>query len=266
MIFISSIHLNWDHYDPKLPPFHFLDSVSLYSLHFKKKKKILSLSICTHSRVQFPLHWLAYLYSTLQFLLQSDTYIQKQSPLQNWGTCISLQFLLRSSITCILASSFIITHIHFLLQGEQYLLNKKRLQDSSSDRVCNQRKVIIFFFHILHFVVLQFFPPLLLRLFSPPFVFLFLYSPVPLSILPWTLATKFVPRRSLRPPCQQVSLMPLQFSRCPFSCRSTHSGRLTFSKSLPSTLHLSVVSLFSHFVRGHPRERPRLQVSSYLKS
>ena len=40
MIFISSICLNQDYYDPELPPFHFLDSVSPHSLHFKKKKKI----------------------------------------------------------------------------------------------------------------------------------------------------------------------------------------------------------------------------------
>ena len=39
---------------------------------------------------------------------------QKQSLLQNLHTCIPLQFLLWSSNTCILASSFIITHIHVL--------------------------------------------------------------------------------------------------------------------------------------------------------
>ena len=127
MIFISSIRLNRDHYDPKLPPFHFLDSVSLYSLHFKKKKKNLSLSICTYSRVQFPLHWLAYLYSAPQFLLQSNTCIQKQSPLQSLSTCSSLQFPLRLSSTCILVSSFIVAHIHFLLQGEQHLSNKEKI-------------------------------------------------------------------------------------------------------------------------------------------
>ena len=41
MIFISSICLNRDHYDPKLPPFHFLDSISPHSLHFKKKIKFI---------------------------------------------------------------------------------------------------------------------------------------------------------------------------------------------------------------------------------
>ena len=39
MIFISSIHLNQDHYNPELPLSHFLDSVSLHSLCFKKKEK-----------------------------------------------------------------------------------------------------------------------------------------------------------------------------------------------------------------------------------
>ena len=38
MIFISSICLNWDHYDPELSPSHFLNSVFLHLLHFKKKK------------------------------------------------------------------------------------------------------------------------------------------------------------------------------------------------------------------------------------
>ena len=37
MIFISSICLNWDHYDPELPLFHFLDFIPLHSFHFKKK-------------------------------------------------------------------------------------------------------------------------------------------------------------------------------------------------------------------------------------
>ena len=95
--------------------------------------------------------------------------------------------------------------------------------------------------------VLQFLPPLLLCLFSPPSVFLCLYSPVPPSTLSQTPAMKFVPHQSLCPLCQQVSLMPLQSSRCPSSGRSTHSGHLTSLKSPPSTPHLSVVSLSSHW-------------------
>ena len=39
MIFISSICLNWDHYNPEIPSIHFLDSIFPYSLCFKKKKK-----------------------------------------------------------------------------------------------------------------------------------------------------------------------------------------------------------------------------------
>ena len=89
--------------------------------------------------------------------------------------------------------------------------------------------------------------PLLLRLFSSPSVFLFLYSPVPPSTLPRTPATKFIPYWSLRPPCQQVSLTPLQFSGCPSSGCSTHSGRLISLRSLPSTLCPSVVLLSSHW-------------------
>ena len=89
--------------------------------------------------------------------------------------------------------------------------------------------------------VLQLLSLLLLHLFSPPSVFLCLYSPVPASTLPQTLATKFVPRRSLCPPCQQVSLMPLQSSRC------SSSGRLIFLKSLPSTSCLSIVLLSLHW-------------------
>ena len=93
IIFILSIHLNWDHYNPKLPPFHFLDSVSPHSLCFKKKK-ILSLSICTHSRVQFHLHWLTYLYSAPQFPLQSDTCIPLHSSRCN------LILVFKSSLHC----------------------------------------------------------------------------------------------------------------------------------------------------------------------
>ena len=79
---------------------HSISSIPFSTFTLLQKKK--SLSICTHSRVQFPLHWLAYLYSTPQFPLQSDTCIQKQSPLQSLGTCIAPQFPLWSLITCIL--------------------------------------------------------------------------------------------------------------------------------------------------------------------
>ena len=68
-----------------------------------------------------------------------------------------------------------------------------------------------------------------------------------MSIFPRTLATKFVPCRSLCPLCQQVSLKPPQSSRCPFSCHSTHSGCLTFSKSPPFTLRPSIILLSSHW-------------------
>jgi len=46
MIFTSSIHLNQDHYDPKLPPF--ISSTPLFTfttLQKKKKKKKISLII-----------------------------------------------------------------------------------------------------------------------------------------------------------------------------------------------------------------------------
>ena len=89
--------------------------------------------------------------------------------------------------------------------------------------------------------VLQLLPPLLLCLIFPPSVFLSLCSLIPPSILPWTPAMKFVPCRSLHPPCQQASLTPLRSSRCP------SSGRLVFLESPPSTWCPSVVSLSSHW-------------------
>ena len=95
--------------------------------------------------------------------------------------------------------------------------------------------------------VLQFLPPLLLHLFSSPSVFLYLDSLVPPSTLPQTPAMKFIPCRSLRSPCQQVSLTPLQSSGCPSSGCSTHSGHLISLKSPPSTLCPSVVSLSLHW-------------------
>ena len=99
---------------------------------FQKKK----MSTCTHFRVQFPLHWLAYLYSTLQFPLQSDTCIQKQFLLQNLCTCIPLH----SSLTVIqyLYSCFIIYHYsHSLSTCRKKIQNsKKTLQNSSANRVC----------------------------------------------------------------------------------------------------------------------------------
>ena len=155
MIFISSIHLNQNHYDPELPSFHFLDSVSPHSLCFKKKK--LSLSTCTHSGVQFPLCWLAYLYSAPQFLFQSSTCIQKQSPLQNLDTCISLQFPLWSLIILVFLlhhlSSLTSTSIH---RSKENAIQKSKetLSNSSSDRVCDQRKVTASFFHTFHFIIL----------------------------------------------------------------------------------------------------------------
>ena len=54
---------------------------------------------------------------------------------------------------------------------------------------------------------------------------------------------KFVPYQSLCPPCQRVSLTPLQSSGCLFLICSTYSDPPTSLKSLPSTPHLSVASL-----------------------
>jgi len=101
---VNNFHLKYPTKPGPLQPWyhHFTSSTPFPSKLLQFKKKNLSLSTCIHSRVQFPLRWIAYLYSTPQFLLPSGTCIQKQSPLQNLGTCISLQFPLRSSITCIL--------------------------------------------------------------------------------------------------------------------------------------------------------------------
>jgi len=70
MIFISSIHLNQDHYDPGLPPFHFLDSVSPHSLHFKKKKIILEYLYTFQSAVFFALTRLLVFHSAVSIAIQ----------------------------------------------------------------------------------------------------------------------------------------------------------------------------------------------------
>ena len=73
---------------------------SAFTLLQKKKKKILEYLYTFQSAVSFALTCLLvfhstvsvaiwYLYFALQFPLQSDTCIQKQSPLQNLSTCIS---------------------------------------------------------------------------------------------------------------------------------------------------------------------------------
>ena len=92
---VDNFHLK---YSSKLGPLRLWNTSILFlrlrffhSLCFKKKKNLMMISFYIQFGVQFPLHWFTYLYSALQFLLQSDTCIQKQSPLQNLHTYISPQ-------------------------------------------------------------------------------------------------------------------------------------------------------------------------------
>ena len=170
--------------------------------------------------------------------------------MQSLSTCTSPQFLLRSSSTCILASSIIVAHTHCLPQEKQQLSKRKKITKFQSRQSMRPEKK----YHFLPYPpfyfplpVLQRLSPLLLRLIYPPSVFLSLRSPIPPLILSLTPATKFIPHWNLPPPCQQASLTPLQSSGRPSSGRSTHSGHLVSLESSPSTPCPSVVSLSSHW-------------------
>jgi len=125
MIFISSIPLNWDHYDPDIPSFQFLDSVSPKSLQFKKinnnnnnnnnnKIKILEYLYTFRSAVSFALTCLLVFRSAVSvaiwYLYSKAVFVAK------------LGYLYFSTVSLVVvdylyfASSFVITHIHFYPQ------------------------------------------------------------------------------------------------------------------------------------------------------
>ena len=129
----------------------------------------------THFGVQFPLHWFAYLYSTPQSIAIWYLYSEAVSIVK----LVYLYFStvsLWSSNTCILASSFVITHIHFYPQIKRQIIfkqkRKKTLKSFGTDRICNQREATTSFLHTLH--------PIILFL---PFNFFFLPSVYPLLLL-----------------------------------------------------------------------------------
>ena len=157
MIFISSIRLNRDHYNPKLPPSYFLDSI--FCIHFTSKKKknfiILEYLYTFRSAVSFVLTCLLIFRSTVSVAIW---YLySKQSPLQNLGTCISPQFPLQTSTTCILLPHQSSLTIIFYSQKREMIFNKiqrEMLQIPCANRICNWRKAITSFPHTLHFIVL----------------------------------------------------------------------------------------------------------------
>ena len=86
------------------------------------------------------------------YLLPSEFYPWQ---LQNLGTCISLQFPLQLSITCILLyhlSSLTSTSVHRSKENDIHK-RKKILSNFSSDRVYDQRATTASFFHTFHFII-----------------------------------------------------------------------------------------------------------------
>ena len=209
----------------------------------------------THFRVQFLLHWFAYLYSTLQFLLQSDTCIQKQSLLQNLRTCIPPQPPLQSFNTCILASSIVITHIYFYPQIKKIIIiifKKKTKKPQYWQKMRLERN----YYFSLPYPPFYFSLPALwlllslLHLFSPASAFLSPYSLVLPCSFSQTSATTITRHQSPGPLCQPASPMPPRSSRCLFSIPSTHSDPPTSLRSLLFTLHPSVALLSSLLTSG----------------
>ena len=66
------------------------------------------------------------MYSTPQFPLQSDTCIQGSLHCKVWVLVLLRSFPLRSSSTCILAST-IVAHIHFLPQEKTTFIKKEKI-------------------------------------------------------------------------------------------------------------------------------------------
>ena len=73
-----------------------------------------------------------------------------------WGN-ICISFSLQSSNTCILASSIVITHNHFLLTEKENDIQHnqtRKLQISGTNRICNQKETTTSFLYALHPIIL----------------------------------------------------------------------------------------------------------------
>jgi len=156
MTFISSIPLNWDHYNPKMTSFHFLNSISLYLLCKKIYIYFFWITIMMNPiyifGVQFLLHWLDYLYSAPQFLLQSNTWIQSSFCCKVHTYWYLYEVL---SYKCPILVFWFINYSHlypFYTHRKWNKIQEKTLQNSSTNRICNQRKTTTPFFHTLHFI------------------------------------------------------------------------------------------------------------------
>ena len=157
VISISDIPPNWDHYDPEIPSTHF--PTPFLHIHSTSKKKkffiILEYLYTFRSAVSFVLTCLLIFRSTVSVAIW---YLySKQSPLQNLGTCISPQFPLQTSTTCILLPYQSSLTIIFYSQKREMIFNKiqrEMLQIPCANRICNWRKAITSFPHTLHFIVL----------------------------------------------------------------------------------------------------------------
>ena len=154
MIFISSIHLNQDHYNSELPLSHFLDFVSLHSLCFKKKKK------------KIILEYLYTLWSAVSFALTCLLVFCSAVPVAIWYlyskavSVTKLGYLYFSAVSLAvinyLYSCFIIYHHSHPFSATERItfIKQKRLQVFCSDRVYDRRKVTNTFFHTLHSILL----------------------------------------------------------------------------------------------------------------
>jgi len=121
-IFISNIPLNWDHYNPKdaFIPFSYF-RFSTFTL-FQKKKNWVLIYISEYSFLCTDLITCILLCSFHCNLIL----VFRSSLCRKIRTLVFLcSPPLRSSNTCILASSFIITHIYFLLTEKTMIFIKK---------------------------------------------------------------------------------------------------------------------------------------------